>query len=258
MFYEGHHAEIYDLLYAEKRYESETNFVYQQLKKYVDKVATVLETACGTGNHAFFFEQLRLKITALDVSESMVAQAQQKALERHSTIDFKVGDMRQLPTFATAFDAAVCLFNSIGYLLENQEINDFLNGVQRNLKAGGIFVFEFWHAPAMLRHSDRLKIRKFSLPDRQILRISETTLHPEHQTATVSFDIYEFFENQRFTKTTEQQTNRYFSLPEMRLFLQHNGFETLHFFAGYHANETVDEQTWNVVCVAKKLANKQN
>jgi len=52
------------------------------------------------------------------------------------------------------FDAAICLFDSIGYTRDDPSLLQTLRGVHEHLIPGGLFIVEFWHAEAMLQHYD--------------------------------------------------------------------------------------------------------
>ena len=75
------------------------------------------------------------------------------------------------------FDAVICLFDAIGYVQTNAKISDVFHGVHKHLRPNGLFIFEFWHAAAMLRHYDPIRVRRWPTDDGLVLRISGVT-HP--------------------------------------------------------------------------------
>lgn len=75
----------------------------------------LLDLCCGTGRHAIALQRRGLRVTGVDSSRKLLALAQEKA-ERVGTFPaFVQGDARELPLRSSAFDAAICLFNSLGY-----------------------------------------------------------------------------------------------------------------------------------------------
>lgn len=73
----------------------------------------VLDVACGTGNGALAVAPLlpQGRVTALDFSPGMLAQARQRAATAGvNNIDFIEGDMQGLNFAETPFDAALCAF----------------------------------------------------------------------------------------------------------------------------------------------------
>lgn len=254
--YIGRHAQLYDIFYAEKNYQQEANFIHQLIDKFGRKGKKIIELACGTGNHAFQLEELGYQLQALDYSVDMIARAREKAKESKSKINFHIGDMRALQPMEEKFDVAISLFDSIGYVITNEAITSVLQGVYKNLSAEGLFIFEFWHAPAMLKSFDPVRVKRWKLSDREILRISETSVDIPSSTSTVSYNIYEFFADNTFTHLQEAQRNRFFQLQEMQFFVENAGFKVLNYFDGYTngANaKFISEQTWHVVMVAQKI-----
>ena len=252
--YSGRHAELYDLFYADKPYEAEAAFVDQCFREYsVGPVNNLLEIACGTGTHALQLENRGYKIVATDYSEGMLQRAQKKAAAASSRVDFRLQDMTQLDVSGGPFDAAYCLFDAIGYVATNEALAKVFHGVQKHLRRDGLFVFEFWHAGAMLRHYDPVRVRRWRSEDSLVLRISETTLDYANQLSHVIYSIYELNPDGRYSTLTETQVNRYFLVQEMAAWLNSTGFEPVKWFAGFTKDETISDETWHIVAVARRV-----
>jgi ubiquinone/menaquinone biosynthesis C-methylase UbiE len=250
--YAGRHAELYDLFYAEKPYREEVAFVNACLQTYGDGVKNVLELACGTGTHALLLEKFGYEITATDYSADMLRQAQKKRKEAHSQVDFRLQNMLELEVPKQPWDAVLCLFDSIGYVATNEAIMKVLSGVNRQLRPGGVFIFEFWHAGAMLRYFDPIHVRRFQTPTGEIERISETSIDCKESLCHVLYTINEINMDGTTQKTTETQINRFFLVQEMRLLLQLAKLSPLKWFAGYREDEQIDQSTWHILGVAQK------
>jgi SAM-dependent methyltransferase len=252
--YSGRHAELYDLFYADKPYEAEASFVDYCLREYsVGPTKRLLEIACGTGTHALLLEQRGYEIVAVDYSEDMLERARGKAATASARVDFRLQDMKQLEVSSRPFDAAYSLFDSIGYVATNEALEKVFRGVQKHLRPDGLFVFEFWHAAAMLRHYDPVRIRRWKTEDGLILRLSETTLDVAHQLSQVAYSIFELKENGTYTTLTETQVNRYFLLQEMAARLTATGFTPVKWFAGFANEESISDETWHIVAVARRI-----
>jgi SAM-dependent methyltransferase len=251
--YAGRHAEIYDLFYADKDYAGEARFVQAWLASLADEpVRRVLDLACGTGRHALELERLGLHVTGVDSSGSMLGVARRRAAESGSAVSFLEQDMRALDVGRSDHDAILCLFDSLGYLVSNDAILEALRRVRAHLRPGGLFVGEIWHAPAMVRHFDPVRIRRFQLPDGEILRISETTIDVPTQTAEVTYTIHEFGSAGGHRSFQERQRNRFFQVQEMALLLETAGLEPVAWRAGYDAEASIDTGTWHVLVAARR------
>ena len=249
--YSGRHAELYDLFYADKPYEAEAAFVAQCLSEFsVGPTTRLLEIACGTGTHALQLEQRGYKIVATDYSADMLARARQKAA--NSQVEFQLQDMTQLEVGGAPFDAAYCLFDAIGYVGTNEALEKVFRSVHKHLRSDGLFIFEFWHAAAMLRHYDPVRVRRWERDDARILRISETSLDYAKQLSSVCYSICELKNDGTYSSLTETQTNRYFLVQEMAAWLTVTGFTPLKWFAGFTSSETISDETWHIVAVARR------
>jgi hypothetical protein len=117
-----------------------------------------------------------------------------------------------------------------------------------------LLVLEYWHAAAMLRGYDPVRVRRWRTTKSDVERISETVLRPSEQLADVHYTIHEFRDDGTSTTLTETHTNRYFLCEEMDLLLTTAGFEPLARYAGYDEKASITEDTWHVVAVAKRPA----
>jgi SAM-dependent methyltransferase len=251
--HQGRNAELYDLFYADKPYEEEARFVHACLQRYGARPARrILELACGTGRHARALAGLGYEVVATDRSEPMLACARRgQDAPGAAPVSFLRQDMLTLQLAAPPFDAAVCLFDSIGFVQTNEAILQVLDGVRRHLHPGGLFVFEFWHAAAMLRRYEPVRVRRWPTPQGEIVRIAETRLDLPRQLAEVRYTIFEPTADGRHHSSQETQVNRYFLVQEMAGWLKEAGFSALGWFGGFDFADAVTEDTWHVVAVAR-------
>lgn len=250
--YVGKHALYYDTFYADKPYAAEAATVHQLFREHSQgSCERLLELACGTGRHALELEKLGYRIVATDYSEDLLAVARQKASAAKSSIEFRFQDMRALDLGET-FDGVYCLFDSIGYVQTNDSINKVFQGVSNHMRSEGLFIFEFWHAAAMLRNYEPKRERRWLTPDGELHRISTTKLDVATQTAEVTYKIEEFADHRSVNTLTETQVNRYFLVQEMREFLEMNGFGVVRFAPAYQIEQPIDENTWHILAVARR------
>ncbi len=251
--YTGKHAEYYDIFYADKPYAREAAFVHACLQRHAaGPLERLLELACGSGRHALELEKLGYQIVATDYSQDLLAVARRKAAAAGSAVEFQLQDMRSLQLDAPPFEAAYCLFDSIGYVQTNAAIRQVLAGVARHLRPGGLFVFEFWHAAAMLRGYEPRRQRSWTHGETQIQRVSNTRLDVARQLAEVTYHIQADGPDGR-VELSETQVNRYFLVQEMADFLESSGFATLEFLPAYEDSAQISEDTWHILAVARKV-----
>lgn len=122
---------------------------YDQWLKYIEAIwsvhsflpGTVLDLACGTGNMSLRLASRGYTVTGIDRSEHMLAVARQKAGDHRLFVSFIQDDIKAFRT-DSQFDAVVCIFDSLNYLLEASDIQSCFKSVFQALKPGGYFVFD--------------------------------------------------------------------------------------------------------------------
>lgn len=117
----------------------ECDFIEQELQQ--DKSLKILDVGCGTGRHLIELTKRGYCVTGVDLSESQLARAREKASEQDVRIHVLQHDARNLP-FQAEFDAAIMLCEGGFPLMETDEMNfEILKSVTRSLKDCGTFIF---------------------------------------------------------------------------------------------------------------------
>lgn len=104
--------------------------------------ARILDLACGKGRHARYLAEKGFDVTGLDISSSNITFARQFEQER---LAFYQHDMR-LPFRINYFDTILNIFTSFGYFSSDEDHIKTLINVRRGLKAGGLFLLDFFNA----------------------------------------------------------------------------------------------------------------
>lgn len=139
-------VQFYDKFYASKNYQAEVIYLCKKIAEHCQKLdMTLLDVACGTGEHAKFFKQ-RFAVEGLDISPDMLALARRK----NPDLRFFLGDMRDFELNGR-YDVVVCLFSSIGYLLTLEEVAQAVGNMKRHLNPGGVILIEPWFTPQAFR-----------------------------------------------------------------------------------------------------------
>ena len=75
----------------------------------------VLDLCCGTGRHSIPLQRRGMRVCGVDSSRKLLARGVERADRVGAYPAWVLGDARELPLKSGSFDAAICLFNSIGY-----------------------------------------------------------------------------------------------------------------------------------------------
>jgi len=246
--YQGLHARFYDLIYADKPYGAEAQFVVDQLLQGGVEGRALLDVACGSGRHARELQALGFDVTGVDYSPDLLAMAR----ERSGGIEFVEQDMRELDLGARRFAAATCLFDSIGYPQTDEGVIATLRGIGRHLARAGVAAIEFLHAPAVLSHSSPVRVRRWETPGGgTLLRVSETELDRERNVMHVDYDVVHLAPDGTWEREREEQSNRFFDVEEMRDLMTRAGFSDVRFVAAYQSDDKIRTETFHVMAVAQ-------
>ncbi len=243
------YARYYDIYYAGKNYDGECDFIEAGLLRFGQRPKTILDLACGTGNHGLRLAARGYQMCGVDRSAAMLAQYRQKAERQGFKVELHEQDMRHLE-LGRQFDAVVCMFDAIDYLPDNADLMSYLRCVRKHLKPGGLFLFDFWHAVPILRGHDPVRVREFPIDGGRILRISTTTLDIARQVANVEFRVLVFEGDHLAAEFAEVHPMRYFLAQEMAFILQATGWRVRHLCPAFDLEGAIDENAWHIVAIA--------
>jgi len=100
----------------------------------------ILDVPCGGGRLALELAGRGYQVTGVDINAELLESARRQAAVGNLKVDWKLGDMRDLP-WRGEFDAAFCFWSSFGYF-DEAENAAFLKAVSRSLKPGATFLLD--------------------------------------------------------------------------------------------------------------------
>ncbi|MFO7890583.1 MAG: class I SAM-dependent methyltransferase [bacterium] len=117
------------------------------------KNTIILDIGCGTGRHSLEFARRGYQVTGIDLSDSQLKRAKEKAKKSKIKVEFKKADARIL-TFQEEFDLVIMLCEGAFPLMETDEMNyRILQNATRALKPKGKFIFTTLNGLFPLFHS---------------------------------------------------------------------------------------------------------
>jgi len=117
----------------------ECDFIEKEIN--YDKSLKIVDIGCGTGRHSIELTKRGYKVIGIDLSESQLECAKEKAEAINLQIDFQKHDARNLP-FKNEFDLAIMLCEGGFALMETDEMNfEILKNVSESLKQSGKLIF---------------------------------------------------------------------------------------------------------------------
>jgi SAM-dependent methyltransferase len=183
-------ADFYDLVYAGKDTAAEATYVRQSLHRLgVADAAHLLEWGSGTGRHAAALSQLGYRVSGVERSPDMLARARM-LLPQHAGLDFRQGDLLDIPMEGSSYDALIACFHVISYLTSEAELARAFVNAKRSLNHGGVFLFDVWHGPAVLAQRPETRCASYADTARELIRVAQPSHDPEQHRVDVHYRYF--------------------------------------------------------------------
>ncbi len=126
-------------LLTPERTAKEIDFVIQHAG--VEPGASILDVGCGFGRHSIALAQRGYQVVGIDSSEAMIAAARDRSKAGQVSPTFIQVRAEEF-TSVEKFDAAICLFTTLGQIDASGENTGLVSRVTTSLRADGIFIVE--------------------------------------------------------------------------------------------------------------------
>ncbi|MHB8843608.1 MAG: class I SAM-dependent DNA methyltransferase [Nitrospirota bacterium] len=250
----NNYARYYDLLYKDKHYAEEALHVHQLISKYAPGARSVLELGCGTGMHARALAEMGYTLHGVDQSTEMLEAASRRRMSMDkassSRLSFSAGDIRSVRLSGT-FDAVISLFHVVSYQTTDADLAAAVSTAKHHLNAGGVFLFDCWHGPAVQAQRPEVRVKRFEDDQVQITRIAEPVLHDESHIAEVNYQMFiRDKHDDSIEELRETHRMRYLFDPEVAAILREQGMTCIDTFE-WLTGKTPGSDTWGVCYVVK-------
>lgn len=242
------YSKYYDLLYCDKDYKSECDYVLDLIGSNDNSVQSILELGCGSGNHALFFTLNGIEVTGIERSKKMVEVARSKKINNFFPIERNIVEFDLNKTF----DSVVALFHVMSYLTDNKDMISCLKSVNRHLHSGGLFIFDIWFTPSVYSQKPETRVKKLVDDEISVLRITESASDFKNNVVNVNFEVHiHNKKNNKYEVIHESHPMRHFSIPELELLAVLTGFEMIR-TEEFLTKKKPSDSTWGVCIVFKK------
>ena len=226
----------------------ECNFIEQEINR--DKSLKIIDIGCGTGRHSIELVKRGYQITGIDLSESQLKRAREKAKEQGVEIDFQKHDARDLP-FKGEFDLAIMLCEGGFSLMETDEMNfEILKNATKVLNDKGKLIFTTLNGLFPLFHS----VKEF---------YKSVAKEGSAEIKGCSFDLMTFrdynttvFEDDMGNKKELKCNERYYVPSEITWLLQTLGYEKIDIFGAklgaFSRSDKLTPEDFEMLIVAEK------
>ena len=164
---------------------------------------------------------------------------------------FFVGDISNFQ-FDENYDVCISLFHVISYITDLNELIKVFNNIYSSLKPGGIFIFDCWNKPAVIKdppsirktffENELLKIERIAFPDNDFL----------NSTTKIVFEL-NILDKKSNTKRFETEIHkmRFFSEDEIKAVSNKSKFKVLDCYNWLDYDSKSSEDYYNVYILKK-------
>lgn len=243
----GGYARYYDLLYRDKDYRGEMEFVERLIHAHLKNPRRILEMGCGTGVHGMMLAERGYDVVGIDISEEMLTAASQRVAllqpEIRNRIRFIKGDVRNA-SVQERFDVVLSLFHVMSYQLTNDDLRRMFANVKTHLAPGGVFIFDCWYGPAVLTDRPVVRVKQLADATVAVTRIAEPTLHPNLDRVDVRYRLFvKDLRSKQVEEIEETHQMRYLFRPELELLAEDAGLR-IESGGAWMSGRELDFSTW--------------
>jgi SAM-dependent methyltransferase len=247
----GQYADVYDLLYAGKDYQTECDFVESMASVHgVRSGRTLLDIGCGTAAHLLPLAKRGWDVVGVDLSASMLARARRKTAAAGLQIDLRQGDIRHLK-LDKRFDVVTCMFAVLGYITDTRGIASVFAGVRAHLNRGGVFVMDAWYGPAVLMQQPKNRRLTITRDGLTLTRRATPRLDALRHVVEVRYDIEVRRQRESAEHFAEHHRVRFFFRQEIVGLADAAGLEICELCPFMAPGNELTAHDWNFSMVAR-------
>jgi len=202
-------------------YDYWVKYIGKIFKTFKVKPKTILDLACGTGIPTLLFAKKGFRMIGIDFSQAML-DVLQKKINGYDITTYRA-DIRDF-TIPAPVDAAICLYDSLNYLLTGDDLKRCFQCVRTALKKTGLFVFDmntsyglsaFWGNRETIREAGNIH------------SIWQNTFDEKTEISTLHLTCYDKNGNHSFEEIHQE---RGYQLPYLETLLHDSGFPEVKFY----------------------------
>ncbi|MEI6288339.1 MAG: class I SAM-dependent methyltransferase [Actinomycetota bacterium] len=238
-------ARFYDKMMGDTKYPKWKILIAQIVNKYNIKTDICLDVACGTGNISRLLAELGFGVVGVDISPEMIQIAKSKMPKER----FVCSDIRNLALskeYTQGISFAVSFYDSLNYLLTDEDMIRAFRSVYSSISSGTIFLFDMNtidHVKAAQQYKPRI------LDEKEFYSVY--SFSGEDRFWILDIDIF-IKEGESYRLVREKHTERGYDEKDIAPLLKQVGFDLLEVIEERKTYEDGIERLGRIYFVAKK------
>ena len=250
-------AWAYDLL-THGPVASRVAFIVNQLRRHgIAPGSRLLDAGCGTGSYSIALAELGFKITGIDASSEMIAEAKRKSSDAVGQTSFVVGDILRLPV-GLKVDAILCR-GVLNDLTADDCRNAVFESFGRALRPRGVLILDVreWQSTVVRKTLDPVFMKVVETDKGRLTFRSVTALQPETRCLRIS-ENHELVSGSSRRSANYDFVMRCWTQGEIIAGLGAAGFESVQCFGDYDTAKPLGSTDRMVAVATMPLATRPN
>ncbi|SOC36355.1 class I SAM-dependent DNA methyltransferase [Ureibacillus acetophenoni] len=221
-------AEVYDVLMQDVPYNEYINWV----KKYApsEEYPLLLDVGCGTGTLTSKFHQEGYDVSGIDLSEEMLAIANDRAMKEGISIPFFQMSMDEIDGFQN-YDVITIPIDSINYLQDEHSVQETFKRIYESLRKGGQLFFD---VHSLYKMNEIFMESPFTYDDGNILYVWHTEEGEDEHSVYHQMTFFVKESNtEKFVRFDEEHYQRTFPIDFYKEWLYQSGFSKVEIYADF-------------------------
>lgn len=249
MEYNKGFAHIYDeLINPDINYKKWSKYIYDVCLKSEIKFDKYLDLACGTGN---LTENLCTKfkdVWAVDMSEDMLCEAEEKFRNKGFKAKFICQDISKL-SLNMKFDLITCCLDSTNYITCENDLKSYFSQVEKSLEDDGLFIFDI---NSCYKLTKVLGNNTFDFDNDEVVYVWENSLEEDIVNMYLMFFIKK--EDSIYERFDEEHQERAYSELQLDKYLNAVGLSVIKKVDCYEEKD-INDHTERITYIVKKTRN---
>ncbi|MCC5947414.1 MAG: class I SAM-dependent methyltransferase [Nitriliruptoraceae bacterium] len=170
-------ARWYDAIYTAtgKDYDAEAAGVRTYVDAHLPAARSLLDVACGTGQHLARWTPSFEEVVGCDVAAPMLRVARERLGAEVGLVEADFGGL----DLGRRFDVVTCLFSAIGHVADAEELDRALARMAAHVAPGGLLLVEPWITPDVIVPGGLREVHTARIGDDVAARVVRSVAHPD-------------------------------------------------------------------------------
>ncbi len=241
---------FYDSFTKDVKYRDRAEYILRLFEKFDRKPTLLLDLACGTGNFSTEFAKRGIEVIGVDISEDMLAVANEKNAELEKPVLYLCQPAEELELYGTV-DGAVCLLDSLNHITNYEDFKKAIAKTALFLEPERLFIFDL---NTVYKHKSVLGNNTFKEKHKNMWLVWSNEYDESDDSVTIHLDFA--LKTGLFKKEyyTEEFKERAYSEDMINAAITDAGLELLAVYAE-GTEESPKENTERNIYITRRLKN---